>query len=353
MAIDRNVAGILERAAAGKAPTRAERIELLTHPAESPEVGALMSTADMLSRARFGNAGALTAQIGVDVEPCPGNCGFCAFAVGHTQLREQHLTDEEIVLQTEAFAGGGDLERIYLMMTHAFGFGRFLHVVQLVRNHLPASTMIIANVGDFDRVQAQEMKTAGVGGVYHICRLREGTDDTSLDPAARKASLQVIREAGLLLNFCCEPIGPEHSPEELVDQMQIGIDYECAWHGSMRRVAVPGTPLAAEGQISMRRMAQVMATVTLATLELPGLLGLGVHEPNLLGLTAGANFVCAESGSNPRDTEAETAEGRGWGACASRALLWEAGFTSLRLGDGTSIPLTFADTTTSARSAPA
>jgi biotin synthase len=336
-----SVAAVLERAKEGVAPTRTERVELLTYPAESAEARATMAVADAASRARFGNAAQLTGQIGIDVQPCPGNCGFCVFGEGHARLPELHLTDDEIVSQARAFTALGDLERLYLMMMHTFNFTRFLRVVQLVRDHIPAHTQIIANIGDVDHVQAQEMRAAGVSGAYHICRLREGVD-TTLDPLARGASLQVLRDAGLHLNYCVEPIGPEHTPEELVDQMQTGIDYESSWHGAMRRVAVPGTPLAAKGQISLRRMAQVVAVVTLATLEMRSLLGLGVHEPNLLGLTAGANCVCAESGANPRDTEMETSCNRGWNALATRELLWEAGFTSLRLGNGTTVPLTFA-----------
>jgi len=146
--------------------------------------------------------------------------------------------------------------------------------------------------------------------------------------------MQAAREAGLELHTCCEPIGPEHSAQEIVDQIFLGIELGCSRHAAMRRVAVPGTPLADRGQISQRRLAQAVAVVCLANIENRDLCDIGVHEPNVLGLCSGANSVCAESGANPRDTELQTEQNRGitvWDCCS---ILREAGYTHLRLGDG-------------------
>jgi biotin synthase len=334
-----SVVGILARAEEATSPTRAECLELLAYPTESPEAGATMALANSLSRKRFGNSACMAAQIGIDIMPCPGQCGFCAFGAGHTRLPERHLSNEEILAQTRALVADHGISGIGLMATHAYDFGRFLEMIRLVKSQLPSHMRLSVNTGDFDRVQAEEMRAAGAVGVYHVCRLREGID-TRLEPEARKASMRAAREAGLFLGSYVEPIGPEHSDEEIVDQMQIGIDHGCCGHGAMRRVGVPGTPLADKGQISNRRLAQIVAMVTLATVAVPSIWSIGVHEPNLLGLTAGANGVCVESCANPRDLEADTTQGRGLGACASRELLWEAGFTALRRGDGSTVPLT-------------
>jgi biotin synthase len=336
MRLTDGVVGILARAEEGKAPTRAECLELLSYPTESPEAGATMALANALSRKRFGNRARIGAQIGIDTMPCPGQCGFCSFGAGHTGFPARHLSDEEIVAQALALVADG--LGVGLMTTHAFGFGRLLEIIRLVQSHLPSGMHVGVNTGDFDRVQAEEMRAAGVRGVYHVCRLREGID-TRLDPEVRKATMRAAREAGLSLGYLIEPIGPEHTPEEIVDQMQIGLDYGCCWHGAARRVAVPGTPLWAKGQITSLRLAQIVAMVTLATLETPSVRGIGCHEANLLGLTAGANGGCVERCANPRDTEADTAHGRGLSLCAARELLWEAGFTSLWQADGSTVPL--------------
>jgi biotin synthase len=66
---------------------------------------------------------------------------------------------------------------------------------------------------------------------------------------------------------------------------------------------------------------------------------IAVHEPNLLGLTAGANVVYAETGANPRDTEDDTSQSRGLDMAACRKMLYEAGFTELQRADGSATPL--------------
>jgi biotin synthase len=99
--------------------------------------------------------------------------------------------------------------------------------------------------------------------------------------------------------------------------------------------------LASLGQITERRLAQIVAVVTLASLNVKETQSIAVHEPNLLGLAAGANTVYAETGANPRDTETETTGHRGHDIQACRKMLYEAGFDSLLLGDASSVTLDY------------
>lgn len=110
-------------------------------------------------------------------------------------------------------------------------------------------------------------------------------------------------------------------------------------HAAMRRVYLSGAPLAHHGQLTERRLAQVVAVITLAALTCPETQSIAVHEPNLLGLAAGANTVYAETGANPRDVELDTAGHRGADMAACRKMLYETGFTSLRRGDDAGINL--------------
>jgi len=340
MKIARPIERIFDAAMEGKVPSRQECLLLLGFPDTSPEAAILRATADAVSRKRFGNQGILQAQIGLETSSCPGGCGFCVFGEGHSVGARRSLSDEEILLKAQEATADGDLKTLFLMTMHTFDLERFLEIVCKVKTVIPSHTQIIANVGDFDLSQAQMMKASGIAGAYHVCRLREGIDN-KLDPAVRKKTLGAIREAGMDLYFCVEPIGPEHSNEELMDQMAIGFEYGCTQHAAMRRVAVPGTPLCGRGQITELRQALVVAVVTLASLGCPVVKNIGVHEPNLLGLTAGANAISAETGANPRDTEVDTAGNRGRNCSSGRVMLWEAGFTSLQRGDGTTIPLSF------------
>lgn len=329
---------VLQDALDGNPPGRDDCIYLLAFTAESLEAAAIRAVADAASRRRFGNRAMLLGQIGVEIAPCPGNCKFCTFAEDHTTFGRSRLTMDEIIARAHSFADGGDLYALFLMTMHDFEFSSLLETVQTVRKEIPGHTQIVVNIGDFDAVQAQKLRAAGVNGAYHVCRLREGTD-TSLDPAQRRKTFRVIRDSGLDFYYCCEPIGPEHSPEELVDQLFLGIEFGCFQHAAMRRVFFPGSPLAERGQITEQRLAQVVAVISLAALGCPETKNIAVHEPNLLGLAAGANVVYAETGANPRDTQADTSGHRGLDMAACRKMLYEAGFTELQRGDGSAVPL--------------
>jgi biotin synthase len=338
MIVNDRLGRILRSATEGQALSKEDCAYLLGLPAQSLEAGVLMATADAITRKRFGNTGMLLGQIGIDTAACPGNCGFCVFGKDHTTMPASQLPLDEIRRRAYAFAEGGDLYALFLMTMHEFSLDRLLEVISTVRKEMPAHTQIVVNVGDFDLAQARQMRAAGVNGAYHVCRLREG-QDTSLDPQVRRKTFAVIKEAGLDFYYCCEPIGPEHSPAELVEQMFLGIEYGCFQHAAMRRVFVPTVPLSRNGQITERRLAQVVAVVALATLGCKETRNIAVHEPNLLGLAAGANVVYAESGANPRDTQVDTEKNRGLDMAACRTMLYEAGFERLLRGDGTTADL--------------
>ena len=340
------VQSILDKAAAGCAPSRSECVTLMEQPEASPEVSAMTALADTTSRRRFDNAGTIGGQIGIEVAPCEGNCGMCVFGADFTRFEPQQLSLDEIQLRARQFVEGDGLERLYLMTMHSFDFDWLLDVVAAVRRDLGSGVDLVANIGDFDLSQARLLKSAGFDGVYHVCRLREGVD-SALDPARRRRTMQAVREAGLDLHTCCEPIGPEHSPQEIVDQIFLGIEAGCSRHGAMRRVAVPGTPLADRGQISLRRLAQAVAVVCLANLENQELYDIGVHEPNVLGLCSGANSVCAESGANPRDTDLQTEQNRGRTVWDCRNILREAGYDNLRLNGGRTVSVGVRESTDS------
>ena len=63
MIADKQVREVLERAWAGKAPSRQECVALLACPPESLEASMMRVAADQLSRRRFGNTGYLSGQV--------------------------------------------------------------------------------------------------------------------------------------------------------------------------------------------------------------------------------------------------------------------------------------------------
>ena len=339
MKTDKKVLNLLDAAQTGQALTKEECIYLLQFPETSLEAALLRAVADSLTRRRFDNEGIVLGQIGIEITACPGKCKFCSFGEGHTTFESSVMSEEDILQSADNFTAAGELYALFLMTMHTFDFERLLRIVRMLRERIRRETQLVVNIGDFDQAQARDLKAAGIHGAYHVCRLREGVD-TALDPEQRKATIRNITESGLDWYYCCEPIGPEHSPQELADQIFIGLEYGCFQHATMRRVYIPSAPLSPYGQISELRLAQVTAVVALATLACSETKSIAVHEPNLIGLTGGANTVYAETGANPRDTEKNTTGHRGRDIHACKMMLYEAGFGNLLTSPGKRIALT-------------
>jgi biotin synthase len=333
MKIDGRIMSILDRAQEGIPPSKVDCVAMLNCHPSSIEAAILRGVADTITRRRFGNEAIILGQIGVEIDACPGRCKFCSFGEDHTEFEPSSMSLDEILASADSFLASGDLYALFLMTMHTFDFDRLVEVVRTIRERMPSKPQVVVNIGDFGRWQADGLREAGVNGAYHVCRLREGRD-TALDPQQRKQTIKTIKDAGLDWYYCCEPIGPEHSPEELVEQLFLGIDYGCFQHAAMRRVYIPETPLSGYGQITELRLAQVTAVVALASLACPDTKNIAVHEPNLIGLTSGANVVYAETGANPRDTEENTSGHRGRDIRGCKAMLYEAGFDRLLVAPG-------------------
>ncbi len=248
------------------------------------------------------------AQVGLNIAPCPKNCAFCAFAEKNKVFATaSQLSVEEAVAAAMRFEQDG-ANAIYVMATADYPFAKYIEMSREIRTKLKADTVLVANVGDFDVRQARLLKDVGYSGIYHAVRLGEGCV-TSLSVEQRFRTMRNAREAGLSVGTCVEPVGPEHSIEELVVKTIITRDASPCFSGAARRIPIPGTELAPHGMVSEARMAHILAVVRLAVgCDSPGNC---THEPNVIGAAAGANLLWAESGSNPRDTAEKTQEKRG------------------------------------------
>lgn len=331
---------ILEKAANGVPLTKSDCRYLLSFDETSYEAGVLRAAASAVTRRKSGNSAIILGQIGVDVKPCPGGCKFCTFGEKHTHFQPVRMTEDQLTERVSEFCRYDDLYGLYLMTMHDYDLDYFLRCVEVSRRAASPETQIWANVGDTSLEGYREMRAAGVTGVYHVCRLGEGKD-TELRPEDRIRSMENALAAGLKLYTCCEPIGPEHTVEELVDNMFIGLEMGIFQHAAMRRVAVGGSPLAQYGQISELRLAQITAVIALAGASSKTMAYMGVHEPNTLGFTSGANIITAECGANPRDNASDTAKNRGMDMARCRKMLFESGYGYLRRGDESRIKLDF------------
>jgi biotin synthase len=297
-------------------------LEMLGYPPDSAATYRIMAEANRISKALTGNRAEVHAQFALNLAPCTSNCLFCSFAETNGVFhQETSISPEEAVASARQLETDG-ANAIFLMTTAHFSFGKFLEFSQEVRGNLKPETTLIANVGDQPLPNAVRMKDAGFEGVYHALRLREGTD-TTIPPERRRESIRIFQEAGLKVGTCVEPVGPEHTNEEIAEMILYTGSFNPAYSGAGRRISIPGTALAKRGMITELRMAQIVAVTRLAMPRT--VLGNCTHEPCTLGAMAGANLFWAEVGANPRDTTERTETGRGHTVPECRSLFYESG----------------------------
>lgn len=329
---------ILEKAWSGNRLSRSNLRYLLGIDESSTFSKYIRQSASMLTRLWTENSAAILGSIGIELSPCPGGCKFCSFSCDHTKLEPFQMTKQELTGRIQEFCRADDLYAVILVTMHNFDTDYLLEMTAHALKTVPHGTQVWLNMGDSDYAVLKQFADLGVEGIYHVCRLREGTD-TRLDPKDRIATIKNAKKAGLKVFSGCEPIGPEHTLDELVDSIFLGIDLDVDYFAAMPRVCVPGSPMAHLGAISAARLAHIAACITLAYCSV-GRPFLCVHEPLLQGFRSGANLLMAESGANPRDSMEDTSDGRGMNIHTARRLLFNAGFEYLRRGDMQKIPLT-------------
>lgn len=329
---------LIDKALSESPLSKDEIVSMLAVSDHSEEAFAIRAAAAGAMRSRTNNAAAIFGQIGFEMHPCSANCEFCSFAAEYTGLSGMKLTDEEIAAATQNFTGRGDLYGLYLMMMADYDIDEFLEKVAVVKANVSGPTKIISNVGDTSVEDFIRMKDAGVDAVYHCWRLGEG-DVTPFDPEERKRTLLNAKEAGLDVLDAVEPIGPEHTNEELAEHILFSIEIGSIQSGCMKRTPVPGTPFEGKGTITDFRLSHIVAVQALANISAKNLPILGIHEYTPMGYISGANMITAETGVNPRDTAEDTSEGRGLDIPTCREFMRQCGFTKLMLGDDTLVDL--------------
>jgi biotin synthase len=299
-----------------------EVVELLQTENGSDAYYELLRLSARQSRTRFKGRGYVFAQIGINAHPCPVNCKFCSMGAGHYVLDAQEAKSAETICAEVKQLQRNYFDDFFLMTTANYPQERLLEIARAVKPLLRSDQGFVANIGDFDRAMALRLKEAGFTGAYHIIRLREGID-TLVQPEQREATLRAVEEAGLQLYYCIEPIGPEHSYQELAVEIVRARDLHIEVMAAMRRTPVPGTPLYPLGQISAPELTKIVAVTNLVVRPSRAM---NVHEPTPVALLAGVNQLYAEVGANPRDTDSHTEQSRGFNTEAAWQMLAEFGY---------------------------
>lgn len=299
-----------------------EILELLRVDTNSHDFYRLLSVSNELSRSKFNNKGYVFTQIGINAEPCSINCRFCSLGADHYSLDSKWEKDVDSLKEELIKLNNYKFDDFFLMTTADYSIDKFLSIAQALKPLLKENQKFIANIGDFDFEIAKRLKSTGFTGVYHINRLREG-QDTLMTTNVREQSIEAIQKAGLEIYYCIEPIGPEHSYEELLVEIKRARDLNISVMAVMRRIPVTGTPLEKEGQITAIEMTKIAAVTNIVVNPSRSM---NVHEPTQMSLLAGINQLYAELGANPRDIKSETEKSRGFTPKKAWEMLWEGGY---------------------------
>lgn len=336
--MDREIVKIFEKAYSRQHITQDECIKLLKLEDASPEAVTMRGLASAIVRERTDNTGSIFAQIGLHCYPCKGNCDFCSFAEKYNMMGTIKMDDATIAQTTKAFTEGDQLFGLWLMTMADYNLDEYLRMVEVVKTNKVGSVNLYTNVGDTSYEAFQEIKAAGLGGVYHCWRLGEGKD-TSFTSEQRKQTMMNAKKAGLDLLDALEPIGVEHTPEEMAEHIFFSKELETIQYGAMKRVSVPGTCFENVPEISNFTLSKYAAVVVLAMAGMKKFPWIGIHEPNSLGYMSGANMISAEVGVNPRDTVTDTLQHRGLDIADCRRILKDAGYKYGAHGDGSRFEL--------------
>jgi len=307
--------------------TKEDAEKLLTIENDSPEYYSLIQTANKMTKNQFNEKGEIYGQIGINISPCPENCQFCNLAKNYTQFTEDHeLTPKQVTKKAIKFEQQG-VNAIFLMTTADYPFHKYLEIAEKVRENISPELPLVANIGDFNKKQAQKLVETGFQGAYHIQRLREG-EDTDINPKNRKKTLEAIKNSELDLSYCVEPIGPEHTPKEIIEEIYRGLEHNAVNHACMWRQPPQEGPKSNTERISQKELAKTIAITRLISNN--QIRAMGVHEPTAIPLISGANQIYAETGPNPRDTQKNTEKGRGKTPEQCKKLLKQTGHKPLK-----------------------
>ena len=302
---DQTIYDIVEHGLEGKGLSREEAHALFAVPERTREAALIRWAGQELSLRAADGIAEIHGQIGLNATKCPMDCQFCSFAKSADCRAESfELTREEVVRYAELHLEN-EVNLILLLCTASYRFDKLLEMAEAVREVIPADMPLLVNADDLTLERARQLKAAGVNGAYHAARMREGID-TRIPVEKRLQTFENLREAGLTLQTCVEPIGPEHTVDELVEATFRCIEAHPQSAGAARRVGVPGTGLFDRGMITEVRNADFVAVYRLVSGLEPRL---NCSANTVMTASAGANLAWVELGLNPRDIMARTEQG--------------------------------------------
>ena len=324
MDIRKAIANAKAKCLAGAVLSKEEMIQLLDIAVGSEEDLFLRRTAKEAAQEITRGKGYIWCAVGMDFVPCSMNCKFCSFGEKWQVIKEpHHVTEEEILESVRRYVQGG-AAYIVLRTTEFYSVDRLLSYIPVIRKEVPGDYVMILNTGEMTPQVADKVAAGGVYGVYHALRLREG-EDTPFDPALRVNTMKSISGSPLRLISLTEPVGPEHTSEEIAEAFLNTVRCGAVIGGAMARFPVPGTPLGDTRRLTDEEMAHIVAVLRLSGGD--SVRDICVHPASPQTMESGANVMVVESGAIPRDTDYAWKDWAKTDMQRARTLLEDAGYT--------------------------
>lgn len=323
---DSEIYDIVEKGLEGNGLTEDETLKLYEVEEASKEAALIRWAGQELSMEAADGVAEIHAQIGLNSTVCPKNCKFCSFAAcNNVRHGKYELPREDVVEYAKIYEEDG-ANLILMLTTASYSFDKLIEMVQAVREVISPDMPLLVNTEDMTLERAQALKAAGAQGAYHAIRMREGVD-TGIPVEDRVKTFGYMREAGLKLSTCVEPVGPEHSPEELTEATFRCINSDPLTSGVGKRIAVPGTLIYDRGMLTDVANANMVAIYRLAHGRS---LRLNCSANTVMTAASGANLAWAEVGTNPRDLVERTEHGgRGASIAQQRKMFLASGWEVL------------------------
>lgn len=296
--IKRLIDKVKEESLCGTVQSKETMVTLLNIEEDTDEYNYLCEAANDAAKVITGGEAYLWGAIGVDYALCPMNCRFCSLGEEWGIVKEtKSFSQEEIIFQIKEYVEQG-IRFVVLRTTEFYSIDTLCEFLKNIRVQVPGDYELVLNIGEFDLQTADKIHESGADGIYHALRLREGVD-THFRPEERLKTLASVRDSDLKLIHLVEPVGVEHTAEEIADNLLNAIDYKVVISGAMARTPVKGTPLGELPALSEKQLAQIIAVIRLCS----GVKDICVHPPSETVVKSGANVVVIERGAIPRDAE--------------------------------------------------
>lgn len=326
--MDERILSITDRCVRRQPTSRLDRRYLLSFDERSEEAEYIISAADRFVKETCGNTGEIGVQIGVIVGPCYADCGFCNFASSTTDVEDFTMGDGELTRYLDSVAESGIVSSVSLMTIHNFDFDDYLHIVETARSVLPEDIRICSNTGDLEPSEARELKKAGVDSAYHALRLGESIDNR-LEPVGRARTMRNLISAGIPVAAGVEPIGPEHTMNEICESFEHAMGESCQCCSASARIPVPGTRMFSSGSISDRKLKLIRSALLLSSTDMDNT-EFGFYG----GFYGGFNRYFGEYSNSPKDREELSEKGmRHTVHWAAQSLISD-GYEKIRCPDG-------------------